>query len=143
MIKYSSIFAIISPVVVLLGCQTTAQQFNGKSGYEVVSQTAQTTTLKYTLSANPDKAKIQAKLQSACQKVLGANKTYKIDILGTSEVNTQASNPPAQGVNIGQTRATFGLSTTPSLSSTDDYATRQALEAQPKTLNVILYTCTA
>lgn len=130
-------------VITLSGCQTTAQQFNGKSGYEIVSQSKQTTTLKYTLSANADQAKVQAKLQSACQQVLGSGKTYMINILGSSEVNTQATNPSAQGVNIGQTRATFGLSNTPSLSGTDDYASRQGLETQPRTLNVILYTCSA
>ena len=130
-------------VITLSACQTTAQQFNGKSGYEIVSQSKQTTTLKYTLSANADQAKIQAKLQSACQQVLGSDKTYMINILGSSEVNTQANNPSAQGVNIGQTRATFGLSNTPSLSGIDDHASRQGLETQPRTLNVILYTCSA
>ena len=140
--KLAYLFTFISPVL-FLGCQTTAQQFNGKSGYEIVSQSKQTTTLKYTLSANADQAKVQAKLQSACQQVLGSDKTYMINILGSSEVNTQVTNPSAQGVNIGQTRATFGLSNTPSLSGTDDYASRQGLETQPRTLNVILYTCSA
>lgn len=130
-------------VITLSACQTTAQQFNGKSGYEIVSQSKQTTTLKYTLSANADQAKIQAKLQSACQQVLGSDKTYMINILGSNEVNTQANNPSAQGVNIGQTRATFGLTNTPSLSGADDYASLQGLETQPRTLNVILYTCSA
>ncbi|MBH8464257.1 hypothetical protein I8Q97_28690, partial [Klebsiella pneumoniae] len=45
------------------------------------------------------------------------------------------------GIQLGETRASFGLSNTPSLNNGEDYATRQALEARPSTLKVVRYTC--
>ena len=49
-------------------------------------------------------------------------------------------NPTQQeqyGVNLGNSRATFGLSNSPDFNNSEGYATRQALEARPTTLKVI------
>lgn len=45
------------------------------------------------------------------------------------------------GHQIGNTRAQFAFSNTQDLHSQQNYATLQALEARPSTLQVIRYTC--
>lgn len=72
--------------------------------------------------------------------MLGAEKNYKLNILSTNEI----MNPTKQeqyGVQLGNSRATFGLSNSPDFNNTAGYATRQALEAKPTTLTVVRYTC--
>jgi len=99
-----------------------------------------TATLAYTLASRTNQQLDERKLQRACQNVLGAQKVYKLSVLSINEI----SNPAQQehyGVQLGETRASFGLSNTPSLNNGEDYATRQALEARPSTLKVVRYTC--
>ena len=81
------------------------------------------------------------KLQRACQKVLGANKNYKISVLSTNEIINPQTAKDQAGVQLGHSRTSFGLSNTPSLNNSEDYATRQALDTRPGTLHVVRCTC--
>jgi hypothetical protein len=125
----------------LSACQTTPRQYNGVTGYQIENQTADSATLAYTLSGRADRDLDADKLQRACQKVLGANKNYKISVLSTNEIINPQTAKDQAGVQLGHSRTSFGLSNTPSLNNSEDYATRQALDTRPSTLHVVRYTC--
>ena len=74
--------------------------------------------------------------------VLGTNKTFKLQILSVNEVaNPAAMASDRYGRQIGNSRTSIGLSNTPDLHNSEDYATRQALEARPSTLRIVRYSC--
>ena len=59
-----------------------------------------------------------------------------------SEIANPAATQTEQfGRQIGNTRATFGLSNTPDLRNTDNLGAQQALDTRPATLRVVRYTC--
>lgn len=129
-------------ILSLAACQTTPKQYNGITGYQIENQSASTATLAYTLAGHSNRDLDNGKLQRACQKVLGENKTYQISILSTNEIANPAVNPQEQyGMQLGKSRTSIGLSNTPDLNSSQDFATRQALETRPSTLQVVRYTC--
>ena len=128
-------------VLALSACQTTPRQYNGMTGYQIESQSNNSATLAYTLSGRADRDLDASKLQRACQKVLGANKTYKISVLSINEIINPQTAQNQAGVQLGHSRPSFGLSNTPNLNNSEDYATRQALETRPSTLHVVRYTC--
>lgn len=126
----------------LSACQSTPVQYNGNTGYKIESKTDNSATLSYTLATRPNHDIDQLKLQRACQQVLGKNKTYKLSILSVSEMANPAafqSNP--NGVQVGNSRMSIGLSDTPNLNNSEGYAARQALETRPSMLKVVRYTC--
>ncbi|MEG0483416.1 MAG: hypothetical protein RR575_10155 [Acinetobacter sp.] len=126
----------------LAACQTTPRQYNGVTGYQIENQSSNSATLAYTLSGRADRDLDEDKLQRACKKVLGENKAYKISVLSVNEIiNPQAVSNDSKGVQLGHSRTSFGLSNTPNLNNSEDYATRQALETRPSTLHVVRYTC--
>ena len=125
----------------LAACQSTPLQYNGNVGYQIESQSPNSATLAYTLAGRQNQQVDERKLQRACQKVLGLNKQYKIDILSISEIANPAIQTPQYGRQLGQSRTSVSLSNTPDLYNSEDMATRQALEARPSTLSVVRYTC--
>lgn len=126
----------------LTACQTTPRQYNGVTGYQIENQSSNSATLAYTLSGGADRDLDEDKLQRACKKVLGENKSYKIAVLSVNEIiNPQTASNDQKGVQLGHSRTSFGLSNTPNLNNSEDYATRQALETRPSTLHVVRYTC--
>lgn len=126
----------------LTACQTTPRQYNGVTGYQIENQSSNNATLAYTLSGRADRDLDEDKLQRACKKVLGENKSYKIAVLSVNEIiNPQTVSNDQQSVQLGHSRTSFGLSNTPNLNNSEDYATRQALETRPSTLHVVRYTC--
>lgn len=128
-------------VLALSACQTTPRQYNGMTGYQIENQSATSATLAYTLAGRANRDIDSDKLQRACQKVLGPNKTYKLTLLSASEIANPAQASENYGVQLGHSRTSFGLSNTPNLNNSEDYATRQALETRPSTLHVVRYTC--
>lgn len=132
---------LLGSLVTLTACQSTAKQYNGISGYQIERQDQHTATLSYTLAGHTTAEKDQNKLQRACQQVLGSHKTYKIQILSQNEIANPPKEQIPQGVNIGQSGTSFGLSNTPNLNNSENYAARQGLEVSPRTLKVIHYTC--
>lgn len=124
----------------LAACQNIPQSYNGNSGYQVETKTENSAIISYTLAIHANQAVNQNKLQNTCKKVLGANQNYKIEILSTNEIANPATLPTANGVQIGKTRTTFGLSNT-SVSNDDDYAMRNAMQTRPNTLTVVRYRC--
>ena len=126
----------------LAACQSAPHAYNGNVGYQIESQSATSATLAYTLAGRKNQELDKVKLQRACQKVLGLNKSYKISVLSTDEIPNPTAIPQEKyGVQLGKSRTSIGLSDTPSLTNSEDYATRQALNTRPSTLNVVRYTC--
>ena len=138
--KKINLLIIVSATLLVAACQSTPHQYNGVTGYKIENKTATSATLAYTLAARGNSEVDEKKLQHACKQVLGMEKTYKISILSSNEI----MNPTKQeqyGVQLGNSRATFGLSNSPDLNNSEGYATRQALETRPTTLKVVRYTC--
>ena len=138
--KKTNLLIIVSGTLLVAACQSTPHQYNGVTGYKIENKTKTSATLTYTLAARGNSDVDEKKLQHACKQVLGMEKTYKISILSVNEI----MNPTKQeqyGVQLGNSRATFGLSNSPDLNNTEGYATRQALETRPTTLQVVRYTC--
>ena len=138
--KKTNLLIIVSGTLLVAACQSTPHQYNGVTGYKIENKTTTSATLAYTLAARGNRDVDEKKLQHACKQVLGMEKTYKISILSSNEI----MNPTKQeqyGVQLGNSRATFGLSNSPDLNNTEGYATRQALETRPTTLQVVRYTC--
>ena len=138
--KKTNLLIIVSGTLLVAACQSTPHQYNGVTGYKIENKTTTSATLAYTLAARGNSDVDEKKLQHACKEVLGMEKTYKISILSVNEI----MNPTKQeqyGVQLGNSRATFGLSNSPDLNNTEGYATRQALETRPTTLKVVRYTC--
>ena len=125
----------------LAACQSTPLQYNGNVGYQIESQSPNSATLAYTLAGRQNQQVDERKLQRACQKVLGLNKQYKIDILSISDIANPAIQTPQYGRQLGHSRTSVSLSNTPDLYNSEDMETRQALEARPSTLSVVRYTC--
>ena len=138
--KKTNLLIIVSGTLLVAACQSTPHQYNGVTGYKIENKTTTSATLTYTLAARGNSDVDEKKLQHACKQVLGMEKTYKISILSVNEI----MNPTKQeqyGVQLGNSRATFGLSNSPDLNNSESYATRQALETRPTTLKVVRYTC--
>ena len=138
--KKTNLLIIVSGTLLVAACQSTPHQYNGVTGYKIENKTTTSATLAYTLAARGNSDVDEKKLQHACKQVLGMEKTYKISILSVNEI----MNPTKQeqyGMQLGNSRATFGLSNSPDLNNTEGYATRQALETRPTTLKVVRYTC--
>lgn len=136
--KAISVLGTTVAILTLAACQNMPQPYNGTSGYEVESKTEQSAILSYTLATHENQQINQQKLQHACQKVLGKNKTYQVNILSKNEIANPAKNPN-YGVNIGHSQTTFGL--VGKNSQTDNPAARNALETHPNTLQVVRYEC--
>ena len=138
--KKTNLLIIVSSTLLVAACQSTPHQYNGVTGYKIENKTTTSATLAYTLAARGNSDVDEKKLQHACKQVLGMEKTYKISILSVNEI----MNPTKQeqyGMQLGNSRATFGLSNSPDLNNSEGYATRQALETRPTTLKVVRYTC--
>ncbi len=127
--------------ILFTACQTAPQGYNGVSGYQIEQQNQNTALLSYTLAARTSEQKTAQRLQAACQKVLGQKQNYQIKILSQNEIINPQQDNSSQGIQIGHSRASFGLSNTPDLKNADNYAANQALDARPDTLKVIRYIC--
>jgi len=139
--KKINLFVIVSGTLLITACQTASHQYNGATGYQIENKTANSATIAYTLAAHSNRDIDEKKLQHACRQVLGMEKTYKISLLSVNEIANPTLSQDQYGVQLGKSRATFGLSNTPDLNNSEGYATRQALEARPSTLKVVRYTC--
>ena len=138
--KKTNLLIIVSATLLVAACQSTPHQYNGVTGYKIENKTTTSATLTYTLAARGNSDVDEKKLQHVCNQVLGMVKNYKSSRLSCNEI----MNPTKQeqyGVQLGNSRATFGLSNSPDLNNTEGYATRQALETRPTTLKVVRYTC--
>ena len=138
--KKTNLLIIVSGTLLVAACQSTPHQYNGVTGYKIENKTTTSATLAYTLAARGNSDVDEKKLQHACKQVLGMEKTYKISILSVNEI-MNTTKQEQYGVQLGNSRATFGLSNSPDLNNTEGYATRQALETRPTTLKVVRYTC--
>ena len=127
--------------ITLTACQSAPRAYNGQSGYQIESQTADSATLAYTLAGRQNQQLDANKLQRACQKVLGQHRTFKLNILSINEIANPATTAQQYGRQIGNSRASFGLSNTPDLRNTDNLGAQNALDARPATLRVVRYTC--
>lgn len=141
--KITLAIGFTSICMALSACQTTPRQYNGMTGYQIEHQSTNSVTLAYTLAGRADQKLDESKLQRACQKVLNSHQNYKISVLSVNEIiNPALGTSGNKSVQLGQSRTSFGLSNTQSINSSEDIATRQALESRPSTLSVVRYTCT-
>ena len=138
--KKTNLFFMVSGTLLMSACQSNPHQYNGVTGYQIESKTATSATLAYTLAARSNRDIKEKKLQHACQQVLGVQKNYKLNILSTNEI-MNPTKPEQYGVQLGNSRTTFGLTNSPDFNKSEGYATRQALEARPTTLTVVRYSC--
>lgn len=140
--KTHQILAFTLVSMALSACQTTPRQYNGMTGYQIENQSTNSATLAYTLAGRKDQQLDKNKLIRACQKVLGTKQNYQINVLSVNEIiNPSLGQKDQKNIKLGQTRTSFGLSNTQTSTSSEDYATRQALETRPSTLSVVRYTC--
>lgn|SRR5690606_142884 len=137
--RTTAILALAASALAMSACQTTPHEFNGQNGYKVLERSDNTATLSYILSGRPSQD--ENRLQAACKQVLGASKNYNIQVLSTNEVVNPANKQVDFGRQIGSSRAQISLSNTPGLYNSEDYGTRQALEAHPTTVRVIRFSC--
>lgn len=141
LMKKYILFLILGSAFGLSACQSTPRQYNGNVGYQIETQSSNSATLAYTLAGRQNQSMDENKLQRACQKVLGTHQQYKLSILSINEIANTAVQSEQFGRQIGQSRTNIGLSNTPDLHNSENYATRQSLEARPSTLRVVRYTC--
>lgn len=140
--KLTTVIGLGLTLLTLAACQTTPRQYNGVTGFQIENKTATTATLAYTLAGRANRDLDENKLQRACQKTLNTTKQYKLNVLSVNEIaNPNFEQQDPQGVQLGQSRTSFGLSNTQGYNSTEDMATRQALDARPSSLHVVRYTC--
>lgn len=136
------LLALGMAAITLTACQSAPRAYNGHSGYQIENKSANSATLAYTLAGRQNQQLDENKLQRACQKVLGVNKTFKLTILSINEIANPAAAPAEQfGRQIGNSRTSIGLSNTPDLRNSDNLGAQQALDARPPTLRVVRYTC--
>lgn len=136
------LLALGMAAITLTACQSAPRAYNGHSGYQIENKSADSATLAYTLAGRQNQQLDENKLQRACQKVLGVNKTFKLTILSINEIANPAAAPAEQfGHQIGNSRTSIGLSNTPDLRNSDNLGAQQALDARPPTLRVVRYTC--
>lgn len=139
--RLTQLCSLLGCVALLSACQSTPSAYNGTTGYQIENKTEHTATLVYTLAGRANQDIDAQKLQRACQKTLSPTKNYKISILSNNEIQNPTASDAQYGMQIGQSRASFGFSNTPSLNNSENYASRQSLEARPSTLRVVRYTC--
>ena len=140
--KKTVLFLIAGNIIGLSACQSTPQQYNGNTGYQIENKTANSATLAYTLAGRANQQLDERKLHRACQQVLGLARTYRLTILSVNEIANPATlQNTHDGLQVGNSRMSVGLTDTPSLNNSEGYATRQALDARPSTLKVVRYTC--
>lgn len=140
--KLTTVIGLGLTLVTLTACQTTPRQYNGVTGFQIEDKTATTATIAYTLAGRANRDLDENKLQRACQKTLNTMQQYKLNVLSINEIaNPNFAQKDQQGVQLGQSRTSFGLSNTQGYNSTEDMATRQALESRPSSLHVVRYTC--
>ena len=127
----------------LLGaCQSTSQQFNGKTGFEIEQKNASSATIKYTLASTRNIGLENRKLQHACEQALGLQKTYQINILDSYETAAPQVSDTQAHMALGKTGTNFSFSNTPDLNhNSEAYAARQIEEVRPNMLKVVRYTC--
>ena len=135
------LLALGMAAITLTACQSAPRAYNGQSGYQIESKSADSATLAYTLAGRQNQQLDENKLQRACQKVLGVNKTFKLSILSVNEIANPALQTEQYGRQLGQSRTSIGLSNTPDLYNNENIANRQSLDARPSTLYVVRYMC--
>ena len=140
--KLTTVIGLGLTLLTLAACQTTPRQYNGVTGFQIENKTATTATLAYTLAGRANRDLDENKLQRACQKTLNTTKQYKLNVLSVNEIaNPNFAQKDPQGVQLGQSRTSFGLSKPHGDNITEFMATCQFLDARPRSLHVVRYTC--
>ena len=144
MMKKTISLLAISCFGLLVGCQSTSQQFNGKTGYQVEQHTANQATISYTLASDRNPAKEAIKLQDACKQTLGLQKNYQVQIVSSQEIANPIQQREQSNIQLGNSRTSFGFSNTPHLNNNQEaYAARQVDETKPAMLKIVRFTCSS
>ena len=136
----------LSTLTMLVGCQSI-QPYDGKTGYQRQQTSSDQLIISYTLDAKSNSALTETKLKKACAKELGlaSNAPVRINIIDQKEFANldQGQNANTDNtVRIANTqRTSFGLSSTPKLSNTNNSAKSDLLGSQPATLKQLTFQC--
>lgn len=136
----------LSTLTMLVGCQSI-QPYDGKTGYQRQQTSSDQLIISYTLDAKSNSALTETKLKKACAKELGlaSNAPVRINIIDQKEFANldQGQNANTDNtVRIANTqRTSFGLSSTPKLSNTNNSAKSDLLGSQPATLKQVTFQC--
>ena len=136
----------LSTLAILVGCQTI-QPYDGKTGYQRQQTSSDQLIISYTLDAKSSSVLTETKLKKACAKELGlaSNALVRINIIDQKEFANldQGQNANTDNtVRIANTqRTSFGLSSTPKLSNTNNSAKSDLLGSQPDTLKQVTFQC--
>lgn len=143
--KSTNLLLGLSVVLLLSACQTI-QPFDGQSGYQREATTKQQeVVVSYVLDAKTNDQTTENKLQKACAKELGLAKgtkakfktLYERKFVGVDQSKSLTEN---QSIPLGNSqRASFGLSSTPKLSNTDNHM--NMLDSKPTVLKKITVQC--
>src|SRR5690606_19838229 len=137
--RTTAILALAASTLVMSACQTTPHEFNGQNGYKVLERSENTATLSFILSGRPSQD--DNRLQPACHHVQGYSKKYISQVLSTNEVVIPETKQADFGRQIATSHPPTSSSKTPGLYNSEDYGTRQGLEAHPTTVRVIRFSC--
>ena len=136
----------LSSLAILVGCQSI-QPYDGKTGYQRQQTSSDQLIISYTLDGKSSNVLTETKLKKACAKELGlaSNAPVRINIIDQKEF---ANLNQAQTINTDNTvrvantqRTSFGLSSTPKLSNTNNSAKSDLLGSQPATLKQVTFEC--
>lgn len=136
----------LSTLSLLAACQAI-QPFDGQTGYQRESNNNNQLLLSYVMDAKSNEQVTQHKLQKACARELGLGvgkpATYKvIDQQEFVNLNRGSTSDSQNTIALGETKASFGLSSTPKLSNTDNNAKMDMLDSKPAMLKRITFQCT-
>lgn len=145
--SFGKLSLTLSIFTLLAGCQAI-QPFDGQTGYQRESGNNSQLLLSYVMDAKTNPQITQTKLQKACSKELGLSvgKTAGIKVIDQQEfvnVNRNVSADSQQTIPLGETRASFGLSSTPKLSNNDNNAKIDMLDNKPVMLKRVTVQCTS
>lgn len=143
--KLTSGLSILGMLGILAGCQAI-QPFDGQTGYQRESGNNSQVLLSYVLDAKSNAQVTQNKLQKACARELGlgVGKTASVKVIDQQEfvnINRSNSADSQNTIALGESKASFGLSSTPKLSNTDNNAKMDMLDSKPTMLKRITVQC--
>lgn len=150
--KWINIMKAIKAVVVLTlplwfsACQSV-QSYDGKTGYQREQSNSQQVIISYVMDGKASDALISQKLQKACNRELGKplNTTTQVKILDQKEYanldKTTSQNDPETTIPLGNSKTSFGLSSTPRLSNNSNPANLDMLNTKTNTLKQVTAEC--
>lgn len=137
---------LVSSIALLAAACQSIQPFDGQTGYQRESTNKSQIIVSYVLDAKTNEQTTHNKLQKTCAKELGLVSgvaSYRvIDQQEFVNINRAVSNQSQQTIPLGSgEKASFGLSSTPKLSNSDNNAKVDMLGSKPIMLKRVTVEC--